>query len=89
MTTLRQRLENTSKEVQANWPFYSNMFDNFLKDYVSLPGFTKNRTNEEIGIVVKAVGEIRSKIQESTQQYTPPPASSIKKLQSITRIKHD
>jgi hypothetical protein len=89
MTTLRKRLESVSKEVQANWPFYSNMFDEFLKDYSSSLAFTAGKSNEEVGIALKTVGEIRAKIQESTINYTPPPASTIKKLQSITRIKHD
>lgn len=89
MTTLRERINSSPKEVQANWPFYSSVFDNFLRDYAMLPAFTSGKTNEEIGIVVKAIGEIRAKIQESSREPIQSASSSIKKLKSITRIKHD
>jgi hypothetical protein len=89
MTTLRERINSSPKEVQANWPFYSAIFDSFLKDYAMLPAFTSGKTNEEIGIAVKAIGEIRAKIQDSSMDPIQPPPSPIKKLKSITRIKHD
>lgn len=89
MTTLRERINSSPKEVQANWPFYSAIFDNFLKDYAMLPAFTSGKTNEEIGIAVKAIGEIRAKIQDSSMEPIQSAPSPIKKLKSITRIKHD
>ncbi len=86
MTTLRQHLDGVSKEVQANWPFYSSMFDQFLRDYSSSPAFTAGKSNEEIGIALKAVSDIREKIASSLPSTAAPTAPKIKKLSSITRI---
>jgi hypothetical protein len=84
MITLRKRVRSASKEVQATWPFYANAFDQFLRDYPSSPQFIQGKSNEEIGIAMKVVSDIREKISQSSAPTPPPPPAKIKRLKSIT-----
>jgi hypothetical protein len=86
MTTLRQVVESTSVEVQASWPFFARAFDQFLRDYPASPQFIAGKSNEEIGIAMKVVSDIRSKIAESATPLPQPTQSKVKKLKSITRL---
>lgn len=89
MITLRDRVAGKSGDNTANWAFFAELFDQFLRDYPSSPDFIKGKTNEEIGISMKVVCDIRKKIAESSAPDIQPPQSKIKKLKSITITPHE
>lgn len=69
--TLKQRVSEMPKELQANWPRFRDALDAHLSSLTSEPSFIEGMSNEELGLTLKAVAKIRKNLQFSFDDKKP------------------
>ena len=77
---LKQRIASLPKELQANWPAFREAFDAHLTSLTSEESFTAGRSNEELGIALKAVAEIRKNLNFEFEQPKQPKQPRLKPI---------
>jgi hypothetical protein len=81
MASLQARIEK-SEDLKNAWPRLSVELTEWLKDLATSVPYTIGKSDQEVGITIKIIADLRSRIEQSTS--APEPAKpKIRRLSPI------